>query len=301
MAPTVHQIVTHPGSAHKDDFLACCVLIHLHRVPVRRREPSDEDLDDPGTLVVDVGHRHEPARGNFDHHQFPGDHPPVCALSLVLQHQGLYEDARSFCDWLEPAEWLDARGPRETAEWLGIDRDIIGKLVSPVDVTLLRRFAASRELTDHSPLWQIMGMVGEDLIDYLRDLRGRLEYLHRHAEFWVLEKGGETGEVLFVPRTDPVPEEPSSGLGRYIEAQGRSGSVIAMVYPDRRGRGYGLTRHNDDPRMDFTGLEERFPEVHFAHARGFVAKTSATDPDRLKEMLLAAFRGGTGRDPEAVR
>ena len=30
------------------------------------------------------------------------------------------------------------------------------------------------------------------------------------------------------------------------------------------------------------------PDVHFAHLRGFVAKTSAADPKRLRELLLLA-------------
>ena len=56
-------------------------------------------------------------------------HPPVCALSLVLQHLGVYEDARAFCDWLEPSEWLDTRGAMETSRWLGIGRDTLAKLL----------------------------------------------------------------------------------------------------------------------------------------------------------------------------
>jgi hypothetical protein len=57
-----------------------------------------------------------------------------------------------------------------------------------------------------------------------------------------------------------------------------------MVYPDRRGNGYGLSRHNDHPGLDFTRIEKH-DDVHFAHARGFVAKTPATNPDRLRELL----------------
>ena len=89
-------IVTHPGSAHKDDFLACCILAHLHSVPIERRDPTEDDLADGEVAVVDVGGSHEPANNNFDHHQFPKDHPPLCALSLVLQHIGLYDDALMF-------------------------------------------------------------------------------------------------------------------------------------------------------------------------------------------------------------
>jgi hypothetical protein len=61
-----------------------------------------------------------------------------------------------------------------------------------------------------------------------------------------------------------------------------------LVYPDRRGSGYGLSRHKDHPRLDFTRVGTAV-DVHFAHARGFVAKTSASDPERLKELLAAAW------------
>jgi len=35
---------THPGSAHKDELLACSVLLALHPVPIGRREPTPADL-----------------------------------------------------------------------------------------------------------------------------------------------------------------------------------------------------------------------------------------------------------------
>ena len=282
------QILTHPGSAHKDDFLACCVLLHFHPVSIMRREPTEADLADPEIAVVDVGGEHDPERSNFDHHHFPKDAPPICALSLVLQHFGLYDDAREFCDWLEPAEWLDCRGPMDTAQWLGAPREAISKLVSPIDITLLRRFAATSELTSESPIWQVMRMVGEDLVVFIETLRERLAYIEKHAEFWTIEGPKGPFEVLFMPRTDPLPDEPSSGLPRFIGRAGKDDSVIAMVYPDRRGTGYGLSRHRDSQRMDFAPLEEACEDVHFAHKRGFVAKSSATDPDRLRELLKMA-------------
>ncbi len=284
----IRQILTHPGGAHKDEFLACCVLAFQHDVPIVRREPSDDDLADTGVIVVDVGHEHEPERNNFDHHQFPKDSDPVCALSLVLQNLRMYGDARKFCDWLETAERFDCTGPVATAKWLGVERDVLFRLNSPMDVTLLRRFAKSSELKSGEPLWEVMRMIGEDLVSYLRDLRTRLEYIGQHAEFWTVDSELGPFEVLFMPRTDPLPEEASSGLERYIVEQGKEGSVIGMVYPDRRGSGYGLSRFNDDQRMDFSALETNCDDVHFAHARGFVAKTSAADPDRLRELLAMA-------------
>ena len=94
-----------------------------------------------------------------------------------------------------------------------------------------------------------------------------------------------------MPRTEPPADEPSSGIPRFIEETGKTKSVVAMVYPDRRGAGYGLSRHNDNPLVDFTAIAE-CDDVHFAHARGFVAKTSATDPERLRELLAIAQTGG---------
>ena len=279
----IERILTHPGSSHKDELLACALLVAVHGVEVIRREPTPEDLADPATAVIDVGGEHDPAKNNFDHHQFPADHPPLCSVSLVLQHLGLYEDARSFCDWLEPAEWFDTRGPNATAKWLGVERDIVSKLNSPIDVTLLRRFAKSSRLGPGDVIWEMLRYTGQDLLDYLRSLRQRLDAIAAQAEMWTV--AGQT--VLFLPRTEPMPDEPSAGLGRYLESIGKDKEVTATVYPDRRGSGYGLSRHNDAPAFDFTRIATE-PDVHFAHARGFVAKTSAAERQRLVELLEAA-------------
>lgn len=280
-------ILTHPGGAHNDEFLACSLLLTLHAAPITRREPSDHDLADAATCVVDVGHRHEPALNNFDHHQLPKDHPPTCALSLVLQHLGLYDDARLFCDWLETAEWFDTRGPIDTAKWLGVTPDTLARLNSPLNATLLRRFARSTRLEPGEPLWEIMRSTGEDIIDYIKATRERLDFIARHAEFWTLDLAGRPAQVLFLPRTDPLPDEPSSALDRFIQSRGLADRIVGLVSPDRRSTGYGLERYRDNPRLDFTRLVGR-PGVHFAHARGFVAKTTLTDPAELKALLRLA-------------
>jgi Uncharacterised protein family (UPF0160) len=281
---TFSRILTHPGGSHKDEFLACCLLLAENPVPILRREPTAQDLADPATAVIDVGHEHAPERGNFDHHQLPKDHPPTCALSLVLQHLGVYQDARQFCDWLEPAEWFDTRGPIETARWLGVSRETLFKLNSPVDTTLLRRFASAAELHPGETLWEVMRWIGEDLLRYLKNLRTRLDVIARVAEIWEIETATGSFKALFMPRTEPMPEEPSSGLARFIDTHPQASEIAALVYPDRRGGGFALSRHNDHPGLDFTRIESS-EDVHFAHARGFVAKTSATDLARLRQLL----------------
>jgi hypothetical protein len=116
--------------------------------------------------------------------------------------------------------------------------------------------------------------------EYLRDLRTHLGFVAQHAEIWNM---GDH-EILFRPCTDPLPDEPSAGIDHYLSTIGKATTVAALIYPDRRGSGYGLSRQNDDPRYDFTRIEKE-PDVHFAHARVFVAKTSASEMGRVRELL----------------
>ena len=283
----ISTILTHPGGAHKDEFLACSVLLALHPVPIIRREPTPEDLASPSICVVDVGHRHEPALNNFDHHQLPKDHPPTCSLSLVLQHLDLYEDALQFCDWLEPAEWFDCRGLVTTGKWLGVEPEILTKLNSPLDITLLRRFALAKRADPGDPLWAVMKMIGEDLLHYVKSMRSRLDFIGQHAEIWEMELGGSPAKVLFLPRTDPLPEDSSMGMDQFIISRGLENEMVGLIYPDRRSTGYGLSRFRDNARLDFTRIAQH-PEVHFAHVRGFVAKTSASEVGQLKKLMIQA-------------
>lgn len=278
-------ILTHPGSAHKDDLLACCLLLAKNPVTIERREPTPADLADPKTAVVDVGDSHDPELGNFDHHQFPRDAPPSCALSLVLQHFELYEDAKSFCEWLEPAEWFDCRGPNHTAKWLGVEREVIGKLNSPIDMTLLRRFAAKSTHQPGEPIWEIMRLVGQDLVEYLETTRARIHYIEVNGSIWEIQGL----KFLFLPRDSEAIDDPSSGIGHFLRHKGIEKEVAGTIYPDRRNVGYGISRYNDHPSLDFTQIENQ-PDVHFAHKSGFVAKTTATEIPRLKALTAMGIK-----------
>lgn len=288
-SPLIQTIITHPGSAHKDDALAVCVLIAKYGVPVERREPTAEDLNDPSVVVVDIGEQHDPEKNNFDHHQFPREHPPTCALSLVLKDLELYQDARQFCEWLEPAEWLDSRGPNRTAEWLGVPRRAISQLNSPIDVTLLRRFAQEKTLAEGHTLYEFMRFVGQDLLDYLRIVRERIEFARGHAERWSIPCGEDIIEVMFMSRDVTDAKEPRSSMESYIRAEGLGKEIAAIVYPDQRGPGYGIGRYEDHPQLDFSRAEDQ-DDVRFAHKSGFMCKTTATDPQRLRQLITLAWK-----------
>ena len=285
----ISSIITHPGGAHKDDFLACAVLLSQHEVSIFRREPLESDLSDSSIAVLDVGGEHAPERLVFDHHQFPRDHVPTCALSLVLQHLGIYDDAREFCPWLEVAEWFDCRGPKDTAEWLDMDRDTLAKLNSPLDITLLKNFSTQTEHHHGEPVWEVMRMIGKDLVEFITNLRSKLNQVSQFTEVWNLKKDKDEFKVLFLPRISSLPEGASDVLGYQVRALGLEKEIIAILSPDSRGQGFGMRRYNDDARMDFSKVEGE-SDVHFAHARGFIAKTSAVDQERLREMLIQSYQ-----------
>lgn len=287
--PRFTQILTHPGSSHKDEFLACSLLIAVHEVGVVRREPNEADLANAQVAVVDVGGEHNSSRGNFDHHQFPKDHPPVCSLSLVLMDMGLYEDAREYCDWLEVAEWFDTRGPVETAAWLGVERELLSKLNSTVDLTLLRRFAGMNDIRAGEPMWEVMRWIGADLIGYLRSLREKLDEISKSSVVWEIEHPAGGFRVLYLGRNERLSDDASAGLARYAAGLPEEQKVVAMVYPDRRGSGFALSRYNDHGGMDFTRIEGEV-DVHFTHMRGFVAKSSAVEVERIKDLLRKSWQ-----------
>jgi hypothetical protein len=284
MKTEITQIITHPGGAHKDEFLACAVLLTEYPVSIERRDPKAEDLANASTAVLDIGHLHEPDKNNFDHHQFPREQTPTCSLSLVLQAMGLYEDARLFCDWLEVAEWLDCRGAGGTAEWMGVERDVVSKLNSPIDVTMLRRFSGESMLEPGDTIWELIRMIGEDLLKYIRSMRSRIDGLDEIVQIREIEG---VGKIVVIERADDLPQDPIRGLHHYLLQNNLTESIVGMAYPDSRGEGYGIKRYDDHPSLDFTRIEEE-TDVHFAHKSGFLAKTSANDIKRLDELFQKA-------------
>jgi hypothetical protein len=104
-----------------------------------------------------------------------------------------------------------------------------------------------------------------------------------------MKEGNDDWKALFMPYTESPPEEVSSALGWHVKALGLEDQILALIYPDRRGEGYGMRRFNDDQHLDFSRLEEE-ADIRFAHARGFIAKTTSTEIGRLKTLLLKAYR-----------
>lgn len=109
------KIVTHSGSFHTDEVLACAVLSLVHHGNIEIVRSRDSEVWATGDYVVDVGFVYNVATGRFDHHQQGGagvrdNGIPYSSLGLI---------------WKEYGETL-------TGDKIGAER-IDQKLVQPVD------------------------------------------------------------------------------------------------------------------------------------------------------------------------
>lgn len=286
---TLKYLVTHPGGAHKDELLACALLIAHNPVRIFRRSPRADELAASDIAVVDIGHCHQSELLNFDHHQFERGTEPTCSLSLVLKHLGLYHAAQRFCKWLPLTERLDCWGPQATADWIGLDRSQFSAMNSPIDIGLLSLFGQQSELCPGEPLYEIIRSIGEELIIFLKLQSSRIAYLEQHVQTWHFYAGADVRKVLFLAKSSDQPDRVTAAFSDYIESANMADNLCALVYPDSRREGYGLKRFEDASPIYLSEIATE-PDVHFVHTSGFLAKTSASDPKRLRRLLELALK-----------
>lgn len=271
----MYKIVTHPGSAHKDDFLSVCVLLStLGQTEVFRREATGEDLADPQTYVIDVGMDYAPERLNFDHHHDPG---LPCAFHLLMQHLGHHESAMQMFEWYPHMSMMDVRGPHRTAEHLGIDTSVLYASSSPIDGYILARFSALSHLNCDPVLYELMKELGRDLIEMMKQKRLRLERLKEEGRIVPLKQ--------YKAILSTIEENPKLAMDRYLTYLNDK-SIVMSITPSGRGAGWELLRLGDNLMVDFRVLEGN-PAVRFIHGSGFVAKTGALIPQDAVVKLAA--------------
>ena len=71
-----------------------------------------------------------------------------------------------------------------------------------------------------------------------------------------IETNGEPIQALFLEKSKMISVDPSFGIYAFIQSEGRVDEIQALIYPDQRGDGYGLSRYNDSQCLDFSKLVE---------------------------------------------
>ena len=267
----VKTIVTHPGHAHRDDFLSVCFVLAMcaeenNSPSLERRNPTEEDLNDPSVVVLDVGEQHQPELSNFDHHQFDRDSEPVCALTLILQNMTIYEEAKRGFRWLNVTEKFDSKGPHYVANEIGIEWNKISDATfSPIEEVILNRFSKFTGFNPKSDIYILLTTIGEELLKTLEQFTSRYQQLSDSITT-SLVYGNEIVFSLGILGDN----DPSFALSAYV-ADRHPDAVVTITHDDR-GDGYCLFRLNDSPKIDFSQIESD-ERILFAHKNGFVAKT----------------------------
>ncbi len=266
------EIYTHNGPAHRDEFLACCVLMARGQQQVVRT--SDPEviatcLTMPSIWVVDIGLKHEPSMRNFDHHQLPGDAPATCALSLVLEHVTKIkaEELRELLPWLEFTETLDSKGPRVAAKLVGVEGTAFYKFfmtMSPIESVLLQIFSKRSLIHAGDELGAIMHTIGETILKGIDELKKRLERLPEMCVFYPIKD-------LMVVNLAHIHfnDKPLIGLDNYLNKHWPD-TAITVTQHERNPGCLCVFRRNDHPSVDFRRIKDK-PGVIFAHANGFMA------------------------------
>lgn len=283
-AATFDAIITHPGTAHRDEFMACCLLLAVNPQAVVYRENVPDDV--PGRhIVLDQGGVHDEAQLRFDHHQLPRTATPTCAITLVLPFLEIEPVmAREIWQWLEFTERLDSKGPAATAEWLGVSAENLVKTQSPIEATVLRLFKQLAVVRPDNPIYSLMAEIGREKLQYLDQVLQRVAMLAAEASIHEIVVG-ENRLLVLGTRCIPGDAQPSLGVELWLKRL--KADVDVIVSNDDRGEGLSLYRRKETANVDFSRLEGH-KEITFAHKNGFIAKTRYKEVDVL-ELITAAM------------
>lgn len=313
------KIITHSGNAHLDDFTACALALvnetWMHQalnneeLPasfvlyqvccetfIERHDPTEDELADDRTIVLDVGEKYEPKLHNFDHHQLPRG-TKESAMSLFAANVGLpcgafngtatYEPgaaeypADSLASFMERAfPWfrtrvaIDACGPFATAKDEGVEWNVVSKFFGPCEDIVLKMF---EDATSGERAYIVKPLAEMILNKYAAwtEVGTSVEY---DRPWWA---DGEFTIADFT-KADPAKAESCSDMFT------REVNGVA-IFHDNRGSGLTLLRLRDDLRIDFTKVKDD-PEVAFCHNGGFIVKTKSKDLEKAWRLIEDAYQ-----------
>lgn len=270
--PTM-KIVVHGGGAHLDDLFSCALIwgalsrsgqwpLDAAGVVIERRDPTPEELKSQAVWVADVGGVHDPEHLCFDHHQFGRGN--ASAMTLVADYLGIRFKVDRLFPWFETRAAVDAKGPFAIAKERGLDWEMdIFPFMGPCEEHLLAEF-------EKNPVETVRPMAKR-----VRDALVAYERLQGAIQRW---NAGDVEVVDFTKADDADVEAAKQAF------MPRGGVVI---FNDDRGPGLALVRVADDPKVDFRRIASN-PEVTFAHANGFLAKTKSKDLAEARRLVAAA-------------
>ena len=255
---SLDKIITHSGTAHRDEFLACSILLASYNVSEieRKTEVSESELANSTIAVVDVGGSFDLELNNFDHHH---DENLPCSLHLVATAVFGRSDLSDVFVWWENVNVQDTEGFPTLARNYGLEPKQLQELMDPIGALLLKAFEEQSYFTKEHWLYWAMKAIGNNLIDAVNKFEKHLSAM-RIDEY-------EGIKVAFTTL--------KSNIARFSFA--RKNGLKIIVAPNERGKGFTLTRVDDAEGIDFRwcqGMEN----ITFIHPNGFMCVVETDEP-----------------------
>lgn len=283
------KIITHYGKAHRDEFLACCVILFQEYrngrlCYIERRVASQTDLANPNVWVVDTGNEYAPDRLNFDHHHLQND---MCALDMVLRHvlgENAYSNYRAVSPWLKSTTAQDNGGAKIAADKLGLELNVYMATRSPIEKFVLDRFAETMVIHCESHIAILMRDIGRMIVTGAEYLNEDLPGLIGKTPMPIDHHGVRLWDIRALTTDD------TTALAVINQAAFARGVDLMISSTGRSGSGVGLYRQSWVKDKIDLNLVKDHPNVKFAHKNGYYAVTTAeiTD-DIIMEIVTAAI------------
>ncbi len=283
------KIVTHYGKAHRDEFLACCVIFfHEYRrgsvCYVERRVVTQTDLASSNVWVVDTGNTYEPEKLNFDHHHLSTEQ---CSLDMVLRHilgEHVYASYRAVSPWLKNTALQDNNGAKYAAEKLGMELNTYMSTLSPVEKFVLDKFAETMVVNSETYLASMMRDIGRMIVTAAEHMNDDLPAMINNTPSPVEHRGVRLWDIRCLTSDD------STSLAVINQAAYARGVDLLISSTGRAGGGFGLYRQAwAKNKLDLSRIKD--PEkIKFAHKNGYYAVTVADlSDDEIMQIIDQAI------------
>lgn len=290
------KVGTHPGNFHADDVFAVAVL-GLAAGPLEIVRTRDRERLAACDVRVDVGGRHDPASGDFDHHQRggAGERPNgvrYASFGLVWAHHGA-----ALTGDPEAAEAIDERLVQ------GVDANDTGQTISETLIEGVRPMTVSGLIGGMNPAWDEELTQEQEDARFAEAVAFATVVLERElAGAAAFGRARDLVRAALDAREDPRVVELPSNLPWRETVVKDAPDALLVIYPKSDGWGMqavpkvlGAFANRRDLPADWAGLEgDALVEVTgvadaiFAHSSRFYASAGS------REGILALARLALG-------
>ena len=292
----VKKIISHKKPHHADDFFVLSILkIYYNDTHIELKAPqeiSQNEINDPHILLIDVGGNYDPKLLNFDHHH---DIDLPCSLVLILNWIPI-EDKEIILNstFLKGIDITDKKGPKALSE-IGISPDwndeldkmkktiLLSELHPEIGKTFLEVCKMNLSYQDS---WKVLyqKLDEKNLLEQGKEIIEKEEKLYQEKKAKVVFFDTEKGKVAFSPET----------LAPHHHKFFKETETILLIEKNSMKENHtSIIKNTQIPEtkdIDLSKVFSIYPKV-FIHQNGFIAvidtEINKISVDKILKVLLS--------------